>query len=55
MRQIAEHTGINEAPIYRHFASKQDLLAAAVLDPLHRVTRELEATAQALPEGSDQT
>lgn len=42
---IAQRAGINEALIYRHFASKDDLFEAAVLAPLHSFVDQLGSRA----------
>ncbi|HEY2791280.1 MAG TPA: TetR/AcrR family transcriptional regulator [Micromonosporaceae bacterium] len=55
VRDIAREAGVNEALVYRHFVSKDDLIIAAVVQPLEAVVRHLNATAVAPPPGSDAT
>jgi len=40
-RQIAEEAGVKEAVLYSHFASKEDIFAAAVFDPLEELVTEI--------------
>jgi len=40
-RTIAEHAGITEAVLYRHFASKEEIFEAAVLAPLRAMLDDL--------------
>ncbi|MBX3705549.1 MAG: TetR/AcrR family transcriptional regulator [Pseudomonadales bacterium] len=53
-KDIAAEAGINEALIYRHFASKEELFDAAVIEPLerwmteyHHLGREISAATSA--------
>ena len=49
-RDIAQEAGVNEALIYQHFSSKQELFEAAVVDPLRDVVEAIRvAGEQALP------
>ena len=40
-RQIAEVAGVKEAILYSHFASKEEIFAAAVFDPLEELVSEI--------------
>lgn len=40
-RQISELAGVNEALLYRHFRSKEELFEAAVIEPLEQRIEEL--------------
>lgn len=40
-KDIAEEAGVSEAMLYQHFSSKQEIFAAAVLEPLERLVGEL--------------
>jgi TetR/AcrR family transcriptional regulator len=40
-RQIAEEAGVKEAILYTHFASKEEIFAAAVFDPLEELITEI--------------
>lgn len=40
-RQIAEEAGVKEAVLYSHFASKEEIFAAAVFDPLEELMAEI--------------
>ncbi len=40
-RQIAEEAGVKEAILYSHFASKEEIFAAAVFDPLEELVTEI--------------
>lgn len=40
-RQIAEEAGVKEAILYSHFASKEEIFAAAVFDPLEELVSEI--------------
>jgi AcrR family transcriptional regulator len=53
MREIADAAGVNEALIYQHFASKDDLIAAAVVLPLEQVIASLPGTDEGLPPDLD--
>jgi TetR/AcrR family transcriptional regulator len=48
-RDIAAAAGINEALMYRHFASKEDLFEAAVAQPLERAVTALAESVGSLP------
>ena len=55
VRDIAEVAGINDALIYQHFRSKEELFDAAVVFPLERLVRRLHGTADELTfEGDSQ-
>lgn len=47
-KEIAEGAGVTEAFLYRHFDSKEELYAAAVLDPLREGLEGLAADVQRL-------
>lgn len=49
-RDLAEAAGVNEALLYRHFRSKEELFEAAVVSPLEEATARLT---QALPDAED--
>jgi AcrR family transcriptional regulator len=49
IRDIAEAAGVNEALIYQHFRSKEELFDAAIVYPLERVVTRIEASAAHLP------
>jgi AcrR family transcriptional regulator len=44
VREIAQRSGVNEAMIYRHFESKDDLFRAAVADPIEAAVNHILAT-----------
>jgi AcrR family transcriptional regulator len=46
IRAIAEHGGISEGAIYRHFESKEQLFYQAVVEPLHDAIDELVAASE---------
>jgi AcrR family transcriptional regulator len=48
MRDIAQEVGVNEALIYQHFRSKEELFDAAVLFPLERMVARIHADADEL-------
>lgn len=41
IREISEVAGVNEALLYRHFSSKEELFEAAITEPLEQVVEEL--------------
>lgn len=49
VRDIAEAAGVNEALLYQHFRSKEELFDAAVLLPLEEVVNQLAEQAGELP------
>jgi TetR/AcrR family transcriptional regulator len=53
-RTIAEHAGITEAVLYRHFSSKEEIFEAAVLQPLRALLDDLLERSRALL-ASDET
>lgn len=52
-KDIAAEAGVNEALLYRHFASKDELIEAAVVEPLERAVAELASTSGEPPEADD--
>lgn len=46
VKRIAEHSGISEGVIYRHFESKEQLFFEAVVEPLKQATDALVAATQ---------
>lgn len=44
IRKIAATAGINEALIYAHFSNKDELIAAAIMDPLEDALRIMDVT-----------
>jgi AcrR family transcriptional regulator len=49
-KMIAQEAGVNEATLYRHFDTKEDLFYAAVVEPLQLPIREFFSQVE-LPEG----
>jgi AcrR family transcriptional regulator len=49
MRQIATAVGVNQALLYQHFASKDELFEVAVIDPLVGVVADLLAEGDLIP------
>lgn len=45
-KMIAEEAGVNEAILYRHFSSKEEMFYGAVVDPLRVPVREFVAHAR---------
>jgi AcrR family transcriptional regulator len=45
-KEIADRAGVTEAFLYRHFESKDDMYAAAVLDPIREGIQSLTADVQ---------
>lgn len=52
IRDIAAAADVNEALIYRHFASKDELFEAAIVDPLSDLMEQLQSEARSLPPGA---
>src|SRR3954452_11552649 len=48
-KQIADEGGTAEAMIYRHFASKEELFAAAIVEPFEQVVAHALRDAEAFP------
>ncbi|MBV6507880.1 MAG: hypothetical protein JJLCMIEE_00938 [Acidimicrobiales bacterium] len=49
-RDIAEAAGVNEALLYQHFRSKEEIFEEAVVYPVERVVTQLAADVAALPD-----
>jgi TetR/AcrR family transcriptional regulator len=54
IRDIAAEAGINEALLYRHFASKEELFTATIVEPLREVVA-LRAEADSVPPAAAQS
>ena len=54
-RDLAAAAGVNEALLYRHFGSKEDLFEAAVASPLEEAVNKLVEISGAPPEEFDAT
>jgi len=54
-RDLAAAAGVNEALLYRHFASKEELFEAAVARPLETAVKRLVELSGAPPETFDST
>lgn len=52
-RDIAAEAGVNEALLYRHFASKEELFEAAVVEPLQSAVAHLVQDSGAPPADND--
>lgn len=52
-RDIAAEAGVNEALLYRHFASKEELFEAAVVEPLQSAVAHLVQESGAPPTDSE--
>jgi len=52
-REIARVAGVNEALIYQHFSSKDELFEVAVVSPLRDVVARVSAEARGLPPGTE--
>lgn len=48
-RRIAEVAGVNEALLYQHFSSKEEIFEEAVVRPLHEVVAKVTDAGSALP------
>lgn len=48
-RRIAEVAGVNEALLYQHFSSKEEIFEEAVVRPLHEVVAAVTGAGSALP------
>src|SRR6516165_6009856 len=48
IKVIAQHSGISEGVIYRHFESKEQLFFEAVVEPLEEAVDELVAAAEVI-------
>lgn len=55
VKLIAEHSGISEGVIYRHFESKEQLFFEAVVEPLKEATDALVAATQFVDEDEPPT
>jgi AcrR family transcriptional regulator len=49
LRKVARRAGVSEAAPYRHFADKQELLAAIAEDGFHRLAAQMQAALQEVP------
>lgn len=52
-RDIAEAAGVNEALLYQHFRSKEEIFEEAVVYPVERVVTRLATNVQDLPDHLD--
>lgn len=49
-RRIAEVAGVNEALLYQHFSSKEEIFEQAVIEPLNRVAAKVMDAGAELPD-----
>jgi AcrR family transcriptional regulator len=54
-RQIARHAGVSDGVLYNHFADKNELVIAALLDRYARLVAQLEADAPGVGQGTVET